>query len=42
MRDVSQFVPEYREKEARKYWQMLPDAGKARYRKGLNYMKQKY
>ena len=42
MRDASQFVPEYREKEAPRYRQMLPDSGKAKYRRRLNYVKQKY
>jgi hypothetical protein len=42
MRDASQIGPEYREKEAARYWQMLPDADKAKRRKLLNSTKQKY
>jgi len=42
MTDASHIDPEYREKEAPRYWQMLPDADKAKHRKRLNDMKQKY
>jgi predicted glycoside hydrolase/deacetylase ChbG (UPF0249 family) len=42
MTDASHIDPKYREKEAPRYWQMLPDADKAKHRKRLNDIKQKY
>lgn len=42
MTDASHIDPEYRESEAPRYWQMLPDADKAKHRKRLNDIKQKY
>lgn len=42
MTDASHIDPEYREQEAPRYWQLLPDADKAKYRNRLNDMKQKY
>jgi hypothetical protein len=42
MTDASHIDPEYREKEAPRYWQMLPDADKAKHRRRLNDIKQKY
>ncbi|PSN58061.1 hypothetical protein C0J52_02056 [Blattella germanica] len=42
MTDASHIAPELREKEAPRYWQMLPDADKAKHRKKLNDIKQKY
>jgi hypothetical protein len=42
MADASHIDPEYRQKEAPRYWQMLPDADKAKHRKRLNDIKQKY
>ncbi|PNF25609.1 hypothetical protein B7P43_G03834 [Cryptotermes secundus] len=42
MTDASHIDPEYREKEAPRYWQMLPEADKAKHRRRLNDIKQKY
>ncbi|XP_069678107.1 nucleolar transcription factor 1-A-like isoform X2 [Periplaneta americana] len=42
MTDASHIDPKNREKEAPRYWQMLPDADKAKHRKRLNDIKQKY
>ncbi|KAJ9586872.1 hypothetical protein L9F63_019554, partial [Diploptera punctata] len=40
--EATHIDPEFREKEAPRYWQMLPDAEKAKHRKQLNEIKQKY
>jgi hypothetical protein len=42
MTDASHIDSENREREAPRYWQMLPDADKVKHRKRLNDMKQKY